>query len=85
MLILCSGRDSPPFPQTGGFGVDKPVSGTDSALEADAIVQSQVQVRSDFASISPSRGMLDWPWEDRESLACLPVIQSLCHQEAFSH
>lgn len=63
MLILCTGLGSPPFPWTGRFGVDKHVSGTDVALEAYATVQPYVQTRSDFASISPSRGVLDLPWE----------------------
>lgn len=42
MLILCTGLGSPPFPQTGGFGVDKHVSGTEIALEADATAWPQV-------------------------------------------
>lgn len=63
MLILCTGLGSPPFPQTGEFGVHKHVSGTDIALETDTTGQPQVQARSDFASISPSRGVLDLPWE----------------------
>jgi len=39
MLILCTGLGSPPFPWTGGFGVDKDVSSNDVAQEADVTVQ----------------------------------------------
>lgn len=63
MLILCTGLGCPPFSQTGGFGVDKHVNDTDAALEAETTVPPQVQERSDFASISPSRGVLDLPWK----------------------
>lgn len=63
MLILCTGLGSPPFPRTGRFRVDKHVSGTDIALAADATVWLQVQARNDFATISPSRGVLYLPWE----------------------
>lgn len=86
MLILCTGLGCPPFSQTGGFGVDKHVNNTDIALEAETTVPPQVQERSDFASISPSRGVFDLPWKGQGlSLSCLPVIYCLSHQKAFSH
>lgn len=63
MLILCTRLGCPPFPRTGVFGVDKHVNDTDITLEAETKELPQVQARSDFASISPSRGELHLPWK----------------------